>query len=603
MGNKFLIEDKDNFHILCPICLKYIPYFKLSPPFIFFWCKCFSEDKTNNIYDKCQFKKITYLNYINIINKVNFSEIDSNDLSEISYCEQHKDQIEKYYGWHSKTLKCNLCKNPGEQKYIELDEYYIFLKNELIKDINLDIIQILETKQYLLCQIYQIIIKEININKIINLKIIKSLESLVNLIKLNQNEELIKSISDKIEKYIPIKEKVYDSIIPKIIKNKPILINIEQSLSETQIFENTIGNHLVHELLLFKSEEKDEKKNKLNYDYSLIAIISIGNLTRGDTRCSIYNFSLFPFQIKLKYKSQNNNHIFIKSNNLSKIEINKFMCIGNSEYNRSDSILMYSLNQSTPIIIIPINENPLLLKSLLTNSNDIPSFLFLSQDKNDVNNTGLTTNESGSKYIYFYNKKGDMIFKETLNNMLNGPQHFWDKPICLYIKNKNIIIICFKFVPYYSNKKSYLLFYNLNNRKLNLLPNEYYSILEIENYIISMCTNDDYLFTLNSEKIIQVWDCIKANCIKQINIIFDQDIKLNSLNLLNVNFCMNKLLIQENGKFRYYIKNEENNTFLEEITIKIDEEEKLSYSISNIDFEDNSFLFLRNKTFYIVQNC
>ena len=287
---------------------------------------------------------------------------------------------------------------------------------------------------------------------------------------------------------------------------------------------------------------------------------------------------------------------------MSKIEINKFICIGNSEYNKSDSILMYSLNQSTPIIVIPINENPILLKSLLTNSNDIPSFLFLSQNKNVVNNTGLNANESDFKYIYFYSKNGDMFFKETLNNILHGPQHFCDKPICLYIKNKNIIIICFKFVSYYINKKSYILFYNLNKRKLNILPNEYYSILEIETYIISMCTNDDYLFTLNSEKILQVWDCIKANCIKKMYIIFDQDIKLNSLNLLNANFCMNKLLMQENGKFRYYIKNEEKNIFIEETIIKIDDEEKLSYSISNIDLKDNFFLFLRNKTFYIVQN-
>ena len=113
-----------------------------------------------------------------------------------------------------------------------------------------------------------------------------------------------------------------------------------------------------------------------------------------------------------------------------------------------------------------------------------------------------------------------MFFKETLSNILHGPQHFCDKPICLYIKNKNIIIISFKFVSYYINKKSYILFYNLNKRKLNILPNEYYSILEIENYIISMCTNDDYLFTLNSEKILQVWDCIKANCIKKMYIIF-----------------------------------------------------------------------------------
>ena len=174
MGLDTSIEKKNSFIIICPECLENIPLFKIIPPFIFYWCKCFRENKSNNLLDICQYKKLTYKKYIESIKSINFTKIDINSLSEITYCEAHQNNKEEYIGIYNLTVKCQKCKNPGDT-YIKLEEYYINLKNELIKNISKDQISILENENYLICIIYQILIKSLLIRKIVNRNIIQSL--------------------------------------------------------------------------------------------------------------------------------------------------------------------------------------------------------------------------------------------------------------------------------------------------------------------------------------------------------------------------------------------------------------------------------------------
>ena len=170
MGLEISNENNNSFIIICPECLKNIPIFKINPPFIIYWCKCFRENKSNNLLDICQYREITYKKYIETIKSINFTEFDINSFSEITYCKLHQNKKEEYIGINSLEIKCEQCKNPGESN-IKLEDYYINLKNELIKNANKDIIAILQNEKYLICNIYKILIKLIEINKIITVNL------------------------------------------------------------------------------------------------------------------------------------------------------------------------------------------------------------------------------------------------------------------------------------------------------------------------------------------------------------------------------------------------------------------------------------------------
>ena len=115
MGSEISIQNQDSFLIICPECLKHITLFKLSPPFILYWCECFRENKTKKLLDICQYKKISYINYIKSIKDYDFSKIDINSFSEETNCQIHPDKKEIYIGFSSLQIKCEQCKNPGEK--------------------------------------------------------------------------------------------------------------------------------------------------------------------------------------------------------------------------------------------------------------------------------------------------------------------------------------------------------------------------------------------------------------------------------------------------------------------------------------------------------
>ena len=626
MGSQIIKDKYEKFIILCPNCLKNIPYFKIIPPFIFYWCKCFREDESNNkkkINEIFQWKKITYNNYIKAIGKVNYSNINVESLSEITNCEYHPNNKKIYVGNYSKNINCELCKNPGETN-ITLEKYLNELLEDINKELNTEIITKLENDKYLLCYIYKILIKELSKNKIINNNIIKSFKYLVDLIKTNNNN--LKEISETIEKYISLDEDLNHinylketslKIFPKIKINKePKVLKMEQTLIDMQVYDKKIGNSIVYQILLFKGEKNINDKTK-NY-YTLIASILVGNNKRGPPTCSIYNFSLFPFEQKFIYENRSFSQRFYDSNlSLSKYGKDTFICAGSSkDFYPHDTILIYSINQQKPINIIEMRNKYILIKSFYNESKDI-SFLYLSQDQEDQNLPG--GQESGHRYLYFYNKECSLIFNDTINNIFHEAKHFNDKTICVYIKNKNIIVIFFSLISYSVSNRSYLLFYNIKERKYNLLNNEYFTIITnekiLEPYILSIWSDDDYLYSLNSEKIIQKWDCIECTCIQKINInlIIENNPK-NECTLLNINKDMNKLVIINNGDNNYFIKDNEKNIFVEGTTIKLDDE-KSKLSLCKIDEDEDEesnnndnnnnneyLLVIKNKNFFFVQN-
>ena len=606
MGLDTSIEKKNSFIIICPECLEKIPLFKIIPPFIFYWCKCFRENKSNNLLDICQYKKLTYKKYIESIKSINFTEIDINSLSEITYCEAHPNNKEEDIGIYSLIINCQKCKNPGET-YIKLEEYYINLKNKLIENINKDQISILENENYLICNIYQILIKSLLIKKIINRNIIQSLEFLIKSVINDKEKNNLKELSEQIENYIPIEETIdMDSIKGMRFKlNKTHkLINIEQTLSDSQVYEKKIGNGKVYNILFFNEEEK--KENIIYNNYSVIILFSIGNYKRGDTRCSLSKFSLFPFKEIIKYKNINNRYSFSSENlSLSKHFKNGFICFGNSaNFFNFDCILIYSINSQTPINSIKIMDKYILLKSLLFSPDDEISFLYLFQDKEDNDLQGGV--ESGHKYIHFYNQKGDLITKDTINNIFHGNFQISFLSLCLYIKNKKVVVIIFKMITYNNQMESkiYIVFYDLSKKSYNLLTNKHLKIyVEDKNneyYILSICCNDEYLFIFNSENCIEKWDCENATCVEKIKIIMDIYNSNKLLNLLMVNDDLSKVMIIHNEDICYYFKN--GNNLLEEIKYIFDDKDKEFMTICNIDFEDmnNNFLFIKNKKFYLT---
>ena len=473
----------------------------------------------------------------------------------------------------------------------------------------LDIIEILEKENFLISKIYKILNKEIEINKIINPNIYKSFKDLINLINNNSEKNKLKEISEQIQQYIPLKvvNKYYNMIIEKIFKlkinKKPKLINIKQTLSDNQIYESKIVNRKVFNIL-FINEEEEKDNNKIN-NYSIIMLYSIGNFSRGDTRCSISKFSLFPFKEKIKYKNISNNYTFSNKNLcLSKHAKNNFICFGNNiDFSQFNYILIYSIYNESPILNVEIKDKYILLKSILDNI----SFLYLSQDKEDGNFPG--GNESGKRYIYLYNQKGDILYKENIGKIFHGPDHYCINTLCEYIKNKKIVVFLFQFATY--NKqlkdKSYLLFYDLEQKSHKLLTNETFNYFEKDNnneyYLLNISSNDDYLFSINSEKILQKWDCENCICIEKYNMnieFFNRDYYLQ---LIKVNNDLSKLVIINIDNLCYYYKNKEN-VFVEITTIKIDGNERVIVDIcNNINEENNNaFIIFSNKKFYIIQD-
>ena len=618
MGNIPLEGNNYINIILCPLCLRNIPSFRINPPFIFYWCRCFSENKENNIYNICQWKKINYINYINIIKNINFSEIDKNILTEITNCEKHPNNKEILYGVNSKEIKCELCKNPGEH-YISIEEHFNLLKDDINKQLNPEMEIVLKKGKNLLCQIYNILINELKKYKIINSNIIKSFKSLVQFIKNNENK--LMEISEQIEKYIPINEspnfiKSLNNTIYKFypkfkIDKKNNLINIEQTLSDHQTFIKDLGNGIIYQILLFNNTLKKEENNTIiiNNNYSIVFSISIGNTKRGDMQCAIYNYTLFPFRKKIQYKKPNQSFRFSEPNlSLSKYGNEGFICMGNTnDFSPLDSILIYSINVDSPIISIPIDDKYIILKTILNEKEDI-SFLYLSQDKTDFNFPG--GEESGHRYINLYNKNNSLIYKGIINNIFHGQEHFCNKTISLYIKKNNFLIILFGFNSYSNTKnKSLLLFYNINERTYKLLSYENF-IQNVEknnsnSYIISICSNDDFLLSLNSEKVIQKWDCKTCTCVDKFNINLDENNKiLNNLMLLKTNDNFEKIIIKKGGEFRYYYRNKDN--FVEGMTITIAVENNSECAICEIEdfynISNRSLFVVNDKKFYIIQN-
>ena len=612
MGNAFN-QEKNELLILCPNCLKYIPAFNITSPFFFYWCKCFREDKTKNIYEICQWKKITYTNYINAIKNINFSSINLESLSEITNCEQHPNNKNVFVAMYSKDIKCELCKNPGEQQ-IPIEEYFNSLMEDINKLLSPETIKTLENENYLLCIIYKILKKEISKNKIINNNIINSFQSLVDFIKINENN--LKEISEKIEKYIDLNENQdYVNLLKEktsklspqfTVDKKPKLIKIEQTFSDIQTYNAIIGNSIVNQILLFNEEETDIN-NKIKNSYTIIASFVIGNTSRGPPTSTIYSFSLFPFKKKLQYKNKSLSFRFFDSNlSLSKYGKDTFICAGsNTDFSFYDTILIYSINQENPIITVPINdkEKYILIKSLYNINNDI-SFLLVSQDKGDQNYPGGA--ESGHRYITFYNQKGNLIFKEIINNIYHGAKHLADKTICLYIKNINVIVILVSLTSYSDKNKSFLLFYDMNERKYNLLNNDSLTIITnesiLEPFIISIWTDNDYLYSLNSEAIIQKWDCKSSTCIQKININNNIKNNLSNIRLLKICADMNRLVMLQNGGLSYYIREKEE--FIEDMTIKIANDDKPLFTSCIIEDKNNNdyLLGIKNKNFYIIEN-
>ena len=601
MGSELSNEKKDSLLIICPECFIHIPLFKIKPPFIFFWCECFRDHKEAKLFKIYQYKKITYINYIQSLKEVNFDKLDLNKFSEITNCEAHPDKKEVFIGLNSLEIRCENCKNPGENN-IPLEEFYINEKNKIIKNIQLDIIKILEDENYLICEIYRILIKEIEQYKLISPNINKSLDILTNLIINNNDKNRLYEISEQIKKYIPKKEKNEHKF--KLNKTS-ILINLEQTLSDRQTYAKKIEKRKVYSIIIYNEEEK--KDDIINNNYSVIMLYALGNISRGDMRCSISKFSLFPFKEKIKYK---NNSKYTFSNpdmSLSKYFKNKFICLGNSvDFAIFDYILIYSINSVSPITTIEIKDKYILLKSIFLTPNDKISFLYLSQDKEDKNFPGQE--ESGHRYIYFYNHEGNILYKENINKIFHGNDHYCIKTLCEYIKNKKIIVFLFQFASFNKQLKnrSYLLFYNLNEKKYKLLTHENLSFLEkdkkIEFYILSIYCNDDYLFCLNTENIIQKWDCQHSFCMEKININFNITNGYDLLNLISVNNNFNKLIIINIGDICYYNKN--GDSFVESLKIKFEDNDKKFSSFGKIDFEkkNDDFIIFKNKNFYIIKN-
>jgi hypothetical protein len=341
--------------------------------------------------------------------------------------------------------------------------------------------------------------------------------------------------------------------------------------------------------------------------------VLVGNSKRGPSTCSIYNFSLFPFEKKLQYKNINFSPRFFDSNlSLAKYGKDEFICAGSSkDFCFHDSILIYSINQENPINIIEMKNRYILIKSLYNKNEDI-SFLYLSENYSEQNYPG--GQESGLRYINFYNHEGALIFSDTINNIYHEAKHVFDKTKCLYIKNKNILVILFSLVSYSAKNKNYLLFYDIKERKYNLLNSDFLTIITNENilepYIISMWSDDDYLYSLNSEKYLQKWDCISCSCIQKINInLIIYNYSMNEMRLLDVNKDMNSLVMINKGEFNFYMKDYEKNIFVENLIIKLDDN-KSRLVLCKIDEEcinDNNkknenYLVIKNKNFYIVRN-
>ena len=163
-------------------------------------------------------------------------------------------------------------------------------------------------------------------------------------------------------------------------------------------------------------------------------------------------------------------------------------------------------------------------------------------------------------------------------------------------------------ISYYNQmkNKNYIVFYDLSKKNYNLLTSEHLKNYEEdkneEYYILSICCNDEYLFSFNSENFIQKWDCENATCIEKIKINLDIYKSNKLLNLLVANHDLSKLMIIHNEDICYYCKNE--NNLVEEIRYKLDDKDKGFMTICNIDCEDinNNFLFIKNKKFYITSS-
>ena len=160
-----------------------------------------------------------------------------------------------------------------------------------------------------------------------------------------------------------------------------------------------------------------------------------------------------------------------------------------------------------------------------------------------------------------------------------------------------------KFQSYSEKDKSYILFYDLDEKKQKLLTNEYLTIVDndkiLEPYIISAYSNDDYFFTLNSEKIVQKWDCAEHTCIQKINITFTNNIDLKQMNLIYINEDLTNIIIEKKGIF-YYFK-EEGQNLTEGLKVKIDDEDNglcVYYTISNNN--KDRLLVYKNKKFYVL---
>ena len=625
MKNLLSEENNQNLIILCPKCFKNIPIIKIVSPFIFYWCKCFIQDKDKeniNLYDIFQWKKILYKDFLKSIININNSNLDLSSLSEIVYCETHPNNKEIYYGCQSKQTHCENCKNPGENN-ITIEQHFNELMDNINDELTKDITDILFNENFLICKIYKILIKELKINKIINSNIIKSFKLLKNLLLYNKDK--LREISEDIEKYIPIntinvKNEINISRYCKIDK-KQKLIDIDEFMSNLQNSNNKLGSGEIYKALLFKTESNGLNNKTCNY--LIIILISIGNVGRGDLQCSIYNYSLFPIKRKIQYKKPNNSFRFLNASiSLSKYGKDKFICAGNQyDFSPIDSIFIYSINEQNPIQTIPINGNEsyILIHTLFNNKNDI-SFVLLSKD---INAQILTGEDSGIRHLYFYDNKNVVKSKETINKIFKVNNYYFDKTTCLYIKNKNILVILFKFKSSIKfSIKSSLLFYNINERKYKLLShtsNEDFPEKDImEPFLMSMCTDDDYLYSLNFEKnIVQKWDCISGTCLENININLNQInssdnlpkfILLNNLRLVKFNNKFEKLLIQIEGKFEYYYRDNKCNELIEGMEIVINDGKFSPINICIIednsnDNSDEYLFFIENKKFYMIQNC
>jgi len=625
MENLLLEEKNQNLIILCPKCLKNIPIIKIIPPFIFFWCKCFIQDKdkeSKNLHDIFQWKKILYHDYTKSIININNSNIDLSSLSEIVYCETHPNNTEIYYGCQSKQTYCENCRNPGENT-ITLEQHFNELMDNINNELTKDITDILLNEKFFICKLYKILIKELKINRIINSNIIKSFKLLKNLILYNKNK--VKEISEEIEKYVPINTLNLKNEINIVryckVDKKQKLIDIDEFISNLQNSNNKLGSGEIYKALLFKTESKDS--NNKQFNYSIIILISTGNVGRGDLQCSIYNYSLFPIKRNIQYKKANHSSRFLNSSiSLSKYGKDKFICAGNLyDFSPIDSIFIYSINEQYPVETISINGNGsyILIQTILNKNSDI-SFILLSKDINAQNMTG---DDSGIRHLYFYDNKNAIKSKETINKIFKINNYYFDKTTCLYIKNKNILVILFKFKSSIKfSIKSSLLFYNIYERKYKLLSHtskEDFPEKDImETYLMSMCTDGDYLYSLNFEKkTIQKWDCISCICLENININLNQIhssdnlpkfILLNNLRLVKFNNKLEKLLIQIEGKFDYYYRDKKSNEFIEGMEIVINDGKFSSINICIIedDNDDNSneyLFFIENKKFYMIPNC